>query len=95
MTIKILRLTPEAIEQAQVQYKETTTVENAPRRDPIFTPFIMALKIDGFKMRLKPSKCLLLRYCNKCNSYDSTGCEKDGVKYWACPKCEEITLAAE
>lgn len=85
----------EILAVALSQYKNTMTDSNRSVRDPVITPFAMAMKLAGFSEAPdKEGGCSKLRACPICpagkGNY-STRYKKDGVMVWGCPHCQNIT----
>lgn len=89
-----MQLDKALLEKGRRQYDATLNEENRALRDPIVTPFGMAMKIGGYIGILTKGDCLTFRACPICpvgkSSY-STLYEKDGIRVWACPLCLNIT----
>jgi len=86
-------MSPDVLARGQQHYRETHNDPNRGVRDPIITPFAMAMRLDGFRAILAAGGCCTLRHCPICpvgrGNY-STLYEKDGRRVWACPHCETI-----
>ncbi len=80
-----------ALEQAQQHYADTLNEDNRQVRDPVITPFAMAMRLSGFTVVSHPGGCDILRECPGCRSRYSTKYTKASVVYWACPHCQKIT----
>lgn len=84
---------PSLLAQAERQYHATMTDENRGVRDPVITPFAMAMKLSGY-IEAPEGRCSTLRSCPICpvgkGNY-STRYQKDGMIAWGCPHCQNIT----
>lgn len=80
--------------QAREQYERTMTDENRSVRDPVITPFAIAMKMAGYVEVPENSGCSKLRACPICpvgkGNY-STRYKKNDVVAWGCPHCQTIT----
>lgn len=79
--------------QGQEQYTSTMSDPNRGPRDPVITPFVMAMKLGGYEEVLF-LRCAKLRACPFCpvgKANYSQLYRKDGKAIWACPHCQNIT----
>lgn len=84
---------PRLLALAEQQYNATMSDENRGVRDPVITPFAMAMKLAGY-VEVPEGKCSMLRSCPICpvgKGHYSTRYQKDGVMVWGCPHCQNIT----
>lgn len=90
-----IKMDPAILAQAQKEYEATMSDNNRGIRDPVITPFAMAMKLAGFT-EYPEGRCSKLRACPICpvgkGNY-STRYKKDGVITWGCPHCQNITTA--
>lgn len=91
-----IKLSADLLEQGQQQFASKMSDEDyRVLSDPIITPFVLAMKIGGYRAFLKQG-CSKLRSCPICpvgKSNYSQLYEKDGQLVWACPHCQNITSA--
>jgi hypothetical protein len=81
------------LEQGRQKCAATMSDPNRGARDPIITPFVMAMKLGGYEEVLV-FRCSKLRACPICpvgkGNYSQLYVK--GVQtVWACPHCENIT----
>lgn len=94
MTSTLKKIDPRLLESGVNEYNASLTDDNRRIRDPIITPFGMAMKIDGYRhVSRRPGGCDILRECPHCKSKYSTLLEKSGDHVWACPHCKTIEAA--
>lgn len=91
----VIKLDAAILAQAQQKYQDTMTDQNRPVRDPVITPFGMAMKLAGYKEFPEQAEgCSKLRACPICpvgkGNY-STRYKKGGAVAWGCPHCQNIT----
>lgn len=86
-----MKLEPAVLEEAQRHYAESLNDENRRVRDPIITPFAMAMRLSGYKVVMTVGGCDQLRECPTCGNKYSTKYEKDGALFWGCPHCAAVT----
>ena len=89
-----MKIDTSTLQQAQQQYEQTMTEESRVVRDPVITPFAIAMKIAGYRAVLGNCGCSILRACPICpvgKANYSTLYVKDGAEYWGCPHCQNIT----
>jgi len=88
-----MKMDPTVLAQAEQQYLATMTGENRGVRDPVVTPFAMAMSKAGYA-EVPEGRCSKLRACPICpvgkGNY-STRYKKDGAVVWGCPHCQNIT----
>lgn len=60
--------------------------------DPVITPFVRALKSEGFEIKAHRSGCDLLGTCPKCQGRYLYSALKDGVEHSLCPHCHDAAL---
>lgn len=88
-----MKLASEFLVMGEQRYSASMTDTNRGVRDPVITPFVLAMKAAGYKEVLV-HKCSKLRHCPICpvgkGNY-SQQYEKDGRLVWACPHCQEIS----
>jgi len=81
------------LEQGQQQYASTMSDQNRGVRDPVITPFVLAMKLGGYEEVLV-QRCSKLRACPICpvgkGNY-SQQYLKGAQTVWACPHCQNIT----
>lgn len=91
-----MKMDPSLLAQAEQQYRDTMNDDNRAIRDPVITPFAMAMKLAGYVGMPRASGCSELRGCPFCpvgkGNY-STRYQKDGVIWWGCPHCQTISEA--
>lgn len=85
-----MKLNQTFIDEAKLELKETETVLNRGVRDPVFTPYVLALKKAGFKIVTRKSGCMELAECIVCRCNMSAVVSKNGLVYKACPWCNQI-----
>lgn len=89
------KISADLLERGRQKCAATMGDHNRGVRDPIITPFVMAMKLGGHREILVHG-CSKLRSCPICpvgrGNY-SQQYEKDGQLVWACPHCESITQA--
>lgn len=89
----VTKIDSAVLKQAQQQYDESMTDENRIVRDPVITPFGMAMTLSGYTQVMK-SGCNTLRSCTICpvgkGSY-SAKYTKNGEVVWGCPHCGNIS----
>lgn len=86
-----MKIDKDALAQAQQHYTDTLNDSNRRVRDPVITPFAMAMRLSGFAVVSHPGGCDILRECPHCRSRYSTKYSKAGTLYWGCPHCQNIT----
>lgn len=90
----MLKIDPSILAQAQQTYQDTMTDANRGVRDPVITPFAIAMKLSGY-VEVPEGKCSKLRACPICpvgrGNY-STRYSKGGAIWWGCPHCQSITV---
>ncbi|EDT05856.1 hypothetical protein BamIOP4010DRAFT_0593 [Burkholderia ambifaria IOP40-10] len=55
--------------------------------DPVITPFVRALKAEGFLLKADRSGCDMLGTCPKCQGRYLYTAIKDGIEHSLCPHC--------
>ena len=89
----MFKMDPELLAQAVRHYHATMDDANRGVRDPIITPFAIAMKLAGYT-EVPEGRCSKLRSCPICpvgkGNY-STRYSKDGIVAWGCPHCQSIT----
>lgn len=90
-----MKIDLEILAQANKQYESTMTDSNRGVRDPVITPFAMAMRLSGYiEFPDGNGRCSKLRACPICpvgkGNY-STRYKKNGVIAWGCPHCQNIT----
>jgi len=89
----VLKIDPSVLAQAEQNYRDTMSDDNRSIRDPVITPFAMAMKLAGY-VEVSEGRCSKLRSCPICpvgKSNYSTRYKKDGIIWWGCPHCQSIT----
>lgn len=79
------------LDHANADYEATLNERNRVIRDPIITPFGWAMKLAGYSPVLVVGGCTKLRSCPNCKSSYSTQYKKDGLVFWGCPHCKQIS----
>lgn len=89
----MLKMDPAILAQAEQKYRDTMNDDNRSIRDPVITPFAMAMKLAGY-VEVPEGGCSKLRSCPICpvgkGNY-STRYSKAGRIWWGCPHCQSIT----
>jgi hypothetical protein len=57
--------------------------------DPVITPFVRALKAEGFRIKTVRGGCDMLGTCPACQSKYLYTVIKDGAEFSACPHCRD------
>lgn len=90
-----MRIDGKLLELGLQHYRDTMDDTNRGVRDPVITPFAMAMKIGGYvELPERPGGCSKLRSCPFCpvgRANYSTRYIKDGVVVWGCPHCQNIS----
>lgn len=88
-----MRISQNLLQQGLDQYNATMAATGRGPRDPVITPFVMAMKIGGYTEVLL-NRCSKLRACPTCpvgkGNYSQLY-DKNGQQVWACPHCQNIT----
>lgn len=88
-----MKMDAAVLAQAEQQYLATMTEGNRAIRDPVITPFAIAMNLAGY-VEVPEGRCSKLRACPICpvgkGNY-STRYQKNGVVTWGCPHCQNIT----
>ena len=88
-----MRISQHLLEQGMYQYQASMGATNRRPRDPVITPFVMAMKIGGYTEVLV-NRCAKLRACPICpvgkGNYSQLY-EKNSSRVWACPHCQNVT----
>jgi hypothetical protein len=90
----VMKMDSAVLTKAEQQYHATMTDVNRAVRDPVITPFAMAMKLAGYREVPENDGCSKLRACPHCpvgKANYSTRYTKDGVVVWGCPHCQNIT----
>lgn len=77
--------------KAEQKYRADLAGPRRAVRDDVITPFAIAMKLDGYFEASRYSRCSELRECPFCKQKYSTRYQKDGVIFWGCPHCQNIT----
>ena len=79
---------PHTLARAKAQYLATMTPENRIVRDDTITPYVMAMKLAGFRV-VTDSWCNR-QTCPHCRGAYSAKYRKGSSDYWSCPHCNTI-----
>lgn len=60
--------------------------------DPVITPFVRALKFEGFQIKSERSGCDTLGTCPKCQGRYLYTALKGGIKHSLCPHCHDAQM---
>ena len=88
-----MQMSTALLEQGRQRCAATMSDPNRGPRDPVITPFVMAMKLGGYEEVLV-NRCGKLRACPACpvgTANYSQQYLKDGDPVWACPHCRNIT----
>ncbi|KZN20440.1 MULTISPECIES: hypothetical protein [Pseudomonas] len=89
-----MRIDSTLLVQGQQHYQNTMSDDNRAIRDPIITPFVLAMTLGGYVEIMERGACVKLRACPICpvgkGNYSSQY-QKDGMLVWGCPHCQNIT----
>lgn len=90
----MLKIDPAILAQAEQKYHATMSEENRGVRDPIITPFAIAMNLAGY-VEFPEGRCSKLRGCPICpvgnSNYSTRYKNTDGAVVWGCPHCQNIT----
>ncbi|PRD92273.1 hypothetical protein [Burkholderia contaminans] len=86
-SIRLERVALEATYQREASEGVPHFERLAAVTDPVITPFVRALKAEGFSIKALRSGCDVLGTCPTCRGRYLYTAIKDGVEY--CPHCRE------
>lgn len=89
--MEVVKIDEGLLAQGVQQYDSTMTDENRAVRDPVITPFALAMKLGGYTAVTHSGGATLLRECPHCRSKYSTQYQKNGLVFWGCPHCKTIS----